>query len=272
MQLQQALQKSSHHLKHLESPSLEAQVLLASLLQVDRTYLKTHAKEKLSWWQWWRFSIWVHRRAIHEPLAYIVGFKVWNDLKIFVNKQVLIPRDETEILCQHIQENLEIGNSTASILDLGTGSGCIAIWFKKKFPNTNLTASDISKGALKIAKKNAKHHKTPINFVYSDMFEVFPSGTRFDLIVANLPYVPETLTVSAEVQQEPIRAIFSGDDGLNHIRQFAQELQDKKISFSQCWLEFLPQQEQAIREIFPDEQIEFHKDLGGQTFFACLRR
>ena len=130
-------------------------------------------------------------------------------------------------------------------------------------------ALDISKKALAVARKNAAQQKQLVDFEYSDLLSAVESGTHFDVIVANLPYVPENIVVTKEVQQEPHSAIFSGVDGFDHLRRFALELQN--ISFSTLWLEFLPSQKEGIIEIFKDYEVTFKGDVAGNLFFAEIK-
>ena len=158
MNLHKTLKTAVTKLNHLENPSLEAEVLLASLLDKHRTWLRTYPETKLSATQHLKYKWWIQQRAAHKPVAYITGNVVWNSLSLKVNKHTLIPRDETEILCHHIKTAQTISPKT--ILDIGTGSGCIAIWLKKQFPSAQVSAFDIAKNALKLAKKNAKQNQT----------------------------------------------------------------------------------------------------------------
>ncbi len=186
-----------------------------------------------------------------------------------VTKDTLIPRDETEILCEHITK----ANSTppSSILDIGTGSGAIALFMKKKYPNANVSALDISKKALKVAKRNSVQYKLNLNLIESDLLSKKKAKEQFDIIIANLPYLPSDLNISPEVQEEPQCALFSGKDGLDHIKALKVELESKAIKFKQLWLEFLPQQSIEIKRIFKNYKCEFYKDLSGQCFFCKIQ-
>jgi release factor glutamine methyltransferase len=217
-----------------------------------------------------------------------------------VNKHTLIPRDETEVLMHHIRD-FERDFVPRKLLDVGTGSGCIALALQRIFldircseldldaatddkNNTvSITAIDICAAALRMARNNEKNNLfTPvilksleasaikINWVHSNLLQKILLGSAFDMIVANLPYVPAEIDVSREVEREPSTAIFSGGDGLFHIRRLAQELQTKKICFKELWLEFLPEQERAIADIFSRYQVKFLTDVGGDVYFAVV--
>jgi len=149
MNIKQSLTKATKNLSHLENHSLEAEVLLSVLLKKNRTWLKTYPETNLTTEEQTQFSKWIEQRAKHVPVAYITGIVDWNGLTLNVNQHTLIPRDETETLCHHILEAQMTPPHT--ILDVGTGSGCIAIWLAKQFLKANVVALDISKEALEVA-------------------------------------------------------------------------------------------------------------------------
>ena len=267
--VESAISWASKRLQNLENPRLEAEVLLAAVLGRDRVFLKKYPEFRLNIFKQIRLCRWIWRRRKHVPVAHILGFKNWADLKIYVSKKVLVPREETEILIRQITEEPR-NIVTQGILDVGTGSGNIAIFCAKKFPESDVWALDISRSALRLAQRNVRFHKANIHFLHSDLFQKVPSRSHFDLIIANLPYVPKKLPVSPEVRREPASAIFSGKDGLDHIRTFRKQLHDKKISFCEVWLEFLPFQKSEIRKIFAPYRVEFFPDMGGEIFFAKI--
>ncbi len=272
MTIVQALEWAQQKLENCENPSTESEVLLAALLQKDRIFLKTQGDLGLSWWKFFQYRRYILKRRKHIPVAYILGEKIFLGLRIFIHKNVLIPRDETEILCQHIVESYKANPPPQSILDVGTGSGCIAIYLGIIFPQAEVMALDISSQSLDCAQKNADKENRTIRFLQSDLLSSVPEASFFDLIVANLPYLPDTLSVSPEVHQEPSWALFSGSDGLDHIRKFEQELRLKKIQFSALWLEFLPIQKEKIKDIFSKYSVEFYTDIGGHVFFVKIQQ
>ena len=211
-----------------------------------------------------RFFARVKKRFNGVPLAYIRGWKEWAGMKILVSRHVLIPRDETEYLLDKILEK----ESPGSVLDVGTGSGCITLGLAKYFPNSRFTALDFSLSALRVARKNFKKFGVKVRSLHSDLLSSVEHGAKYDLIVANLPYVPTIMDVSEEVKKEPCEAVFSGEDGLDTLRRFSQELTDKEIVFESLWLEFLPQQWPDIVDIFSAWRVEPVTDLGGDIYFA----
>ncbi|MDH3324539.1 MAG: peptide chain release factor N(5)-glutamine methyltransferase [Candidatus Peregrinibacteria bacterium] len=268
MDIKSAVFYGTKKLQNLDNPKFEAEVLCARVLNKDRAFLKTYPEKNLSLIKSLKFRRFVSMRSKNIPIAQIFGEKEWCGMNILVNKNVLIPRDETEILCHTI---LKEEGKPQHILDLGTGSGNIAIFMKKNFSNAEVTAIDISKKALEVAKKNTQLNNVEVNFIKSDLLEKVNNAASFDLIVANLPYVPKNLKVAADLSFEPQNAIFSGLDGLDAIRKFAKELVSKKIKFKKIWLEFLPTQKKEITKIFKDKKVEFFGDSGGDIFFAKIK-
>lgn len=252
-----------------EHPQLEAEVLLSTLLGKDRAWLRMHGSDELGEWNFFKFIWWVRRRSRHVPVAQIIGAIEWAGVRIFVDRHVLIPRDETEQLIEHIRQR---ERDVRTILDVGTGSGCIAVACAQIFPEAMVSGIDWSERALCVARKNFQHHWVRGELVRSDLLERVADGAQVDLIVANLPYVPSGCPVTAEVDREPADAIFSGTDGLDHLRRFAGQLRSKKIQFGALWLEFLPQQADAISQIFNAWHVELVPDIAGQIYFARITR
>lgn len=268
--LKSALHDAGLFFHQLENPRLEAEVLLASLLGKPRVWLKTHDQESLRLGQWLKFWYWCWRRSRGVPVAYICGYQDWFGQQYVVNRHVLIPRSETETLLHHILTTNDQRPTTDSVLDIGTGSGCLAIELKRACPEAVVTGLDISKPALKVARKNADRHQQVIDFKHSDLLSSVPERSHFDLIVANLPYVPDTKVVTKEVKCEPAGAIFSGPDGLSHYRELLKNLNKKSIQFKQLWLEFLPEQQEKVSEIFSDYKVSLFTDVSDQVFFARI--
>jgi len=256
-------------LKHLDTPQLEAETLLAYVLNKKRAFLKTHPEYKIPLKRRLLYVRYISKRAKHWPIAYITEQTEWADLNLKINKHVLIPRDETEILWEHIRTTKR-KNELKTFLDIGTGSGCLAIRAAKDFPKSQVTALDISLQALKLAKQNAKDHRTEITFKHSDLLDAIPAKSHFNIITANLPYLPNNEKLSLEVQKEPSLALFSDFDGLGHIRALNSQLRIKKIIFNELWLEFLPSQAEKIKQIFSNYSVELKTDVGGDCFFAKI--
>lgn len=249
----------------------EAEVLLGALLSVERIFFRTQSEFQLSFFQRYRFYIWLLQRNKKTPVAYIIGHKEWVGMKILVNKHTLVPRDETEVLIEHIK-NFKRDFVPRKILDVGTGSGCIALALQRIFLDVSITGLDLSTSALRVAIQNESQIlvEKKITWLHSNLLQKISFGSEFDIIVANLPYVPTKIAVTKEVGREPSTAIFSGGDGLNHIRRLATELRTKKIRFKELWLEFLPEQEPSIGDIFGAYEVRFLTDVGGDVYFAVV--
>lgn len=167
------------------------------------------------------FLLAIERRASGVPYAYIVGHKEFMGLDFFVNNNVLIPREDTEILVQKV-----ISLNKRKILDLCTGSGCIAISLGKNIVGSEIFASDISAGALEVARKNAKANNVFVNFIHSNLFENIEE--KFDVIVSNPPYVRTSVISSLqdEVKMEPLIALDGGETGLDFYSKIIDEAPD----------------------------------------------
>ena len=171
-------------------PLTEAEILLSSIINRDRSYLHAFPERNLSSEQSALFESFVRRRKKKEPLAYILGFKEFFGLKLLVNRFVLIPRPETEGLVDAALSILRT-KSQPTIVDVGTGSGCIALAIGKNNPNAAIVATDISTEALLVAEKNAEFNNVVnIEFRKADMLSGIDK--KFDLIISNLPYIPTT--------------------------------------------------------------------------------
>lgn len=207
---------------------IETEVLLALTLNKSRVYLLAHPEQDLTKRQLVRFKKYIARRRKREPVAYITHTAHFMSLEFYVDKNVLIPRPETELLVESALSSkpltLDPKTPSCSILDLGTGSGAIAISLAKSLPNVQITATDISAKALAIAKKNAKSHNVNIQFLKGDLFKPV-KNRKFDLIIANPPYVSlsEYIKLSPQVKYEPKKALLAGKDGLNVIRRIIKE-------------------------------------------------
>ncbi len=201
----------------VDSPRRDCLVLVEDLLGKDRSWVTAHAESELTKDQSTKLESQLIRRIKREPLAYIRK-KAWFYKRFFyVDPNVMIPRPESESFIEILKEIKPSG-----ILDIGTGSGCLAITAKLELPKTKVIASDISEKALKIAAKNAKNHKVEINFKHGSLLENIRMMP--ETIIANLPYVPDGLVTSPEINYEPKTALFSGKDGLDQYRELWRQI------------------------------------------------
>lgn len=215
----------------IESASLDAEVLLRHVLAIEREHLYLNGDRLLGELERARFWALVKRRTRREPVAYITRNKEFWSLDLRVTPDVLIPRSETELL---IEVSLQLAKTRDTspdlrILDLGTGSGAIAISLAKELPNAAITGSDISIAALKVARMNAARHglSRQIRFCHANLFKgVAAERDRFHLIVSNPPYIRsgELQLLSPDIRDwEPVTAIDGGTDGLDCYRRIAAE-------------------------------------------------
>lgn len=230
MNIAEARRYGSTHLQEagIESAPLDAALLLAHVLGVDRSWLLAHPEASLTPSQWNAYRTLLEERRKGLCVAYLTGHREFMGLDFIVTPDVLVPRPETEGLVEQALAWLRefskrpvTTGASLRALDLCTGSGCIAVAIKRLLPSLEVWASDISERALAIAQKNAERLVGPgaIHFCRGDLFENI-RGT-FHCIVTNPPYVPRSLIshLSREVQQEPLGALDGGDDGLDLIRR-----------------------------------------------------
>ncbi len=215
----------------------------------------------------------IRRRLANEPISQIIGFRNFWNSTFYVDKNVLDPRPETELIVEKV---LELPSNNLSLIDLGTGSGCIAISIARERPNFEVFASDISSDALKIAKKNSKLYQTSINFIKSDWFAKI--NRKFDVIIANPPYISKNEYYNLPLcirRFEPKIALFAGSEGLDCfkiiINQFFKYLRPKGMLF----LEIGSTQKKMIEKIFlynGFKKIEFFNDLSGKYRLVCVKK
>lgn len=239
--IQQALAWAGSFLqdKDLPDPRLSAELLLGSVIGLERLGLILHNNRPLNEKEGLVFQEKVLRRAEHEPVAYLTGQKEFWSLIFEVNPKVLIPRPETELLVEQTLGILSSQTGPITIIELGTGSGAISIALSKSLTHpltTRLIATDISRGALGTAQKNAVLHgvEKTIHFAQGDWLRPFSSQSRWiDLLVSNPPYVSEKdiLQLPTTVQSfEPLKALSGGQDGLEAIRLiFKQAVKQLKL-------------------------------------------
>ncbi|MDT3736762.1 MAG: peptide chain release factor N(5)-glutamine methyltransferase [Denitratisoma sp.] len=196
-------------------PLREARLLLCHVLGVSHAALEAHPEGKVSLQDTARFRELAARRAAGEPLAYLTGQREFYGLDFHVTPAVLIPREETELLV-----DIALERPARRILDLGTGSGCLAIAVAKSLPQSEVTAVDVSAAALAVARVNAARHGVAVRFLQGDWFAPL-AGERFDLILANPPYVAEAdpHLAQGDVRFEPHSALAAGPEGLDDIRR-----------------------------------------------------
>jgi release factor glutamine methyltransferase len=214
----------------IESPRVDAEHLLAHALGCSRLELFVHHERLLDEDERAQFRGFVRRRLAREPVAYIVGERGFHalDLSLHVDPRVLIPRPETEHLVDWLLESIRPPPAPPTyVLDVGTGSGAIALAVKRARPDVHVTAADVSEDALAVARENARRVDLDVEFARSDLLADVPAPARgWNAVAANLPYIPtRTLAqLQAEVRAfEPVAALDGGDDGLDLVRRLVDE-------------------------------------------------
>lgn len=217
--LQQVLNKASGKLKikNIKSFRLDSELLLAKTLGISREEVLLNLDKKINQSDIKKYDFYVNLRNQYKPISQIINYKFFWKYKFFVNKDVLIPRPETELIIEKILKILP-KKSEKNILEIGTGSGCIAISLIKERPNCRIVAIDKSLKAIKVARKNAEIHQVgkKVNFLNIDIDKYL--GNKYDLIVSNPPYIKnsELLSLDEDVKfNEPRLALLGGFSGLD---------------------------------------------------------
>ena len=265
MTVLEIIRRSSEFLekKGVDSPRLNIELLLAHALKMPRLKLYLNFERILTDAEMETLRSLLRRRGKREPLQHLLGSTSFCGLEILVNPQVLIPRPETELLGESARRFLDAfggeprtgGTPAPTVLDFGTGSGCLAILLAVQCPHVRIHALDLSAAALNVARQNAARHQVAdrIEFHLSDGFNGLPAGLRFGLLVGNPPYVPsaEIETLQPEVRRhDPRLALDGGSDGLCFYRRLAVEAAPFVAPGGRAMLEFGDGQAEPIGRIF----------------------
>jgi release factor glutamine methyltransferase len=257
----EAIQRSTDFLmeKGVESPRLQSELLLAHLLKLPRMQLYLNFERSLSTEETEGIRRLVQRRGRREPLQHVIGFTSFCGLEIAVSPDVLIPRPETELLAergwQFLKARARPDSAKPSALDLGTGSGCLAIALAHHCPGAHVYALDISGAAIQVARENAARAAVSdaIEFIVGDGFAALPRGARFDLVISNPPYIPsaEIAGLQPEVRDyDPHLALDGGGDGLDFFRLLAAGAGPFLRPGGKIMIEFGDGQAEKIRDVF----------------------
>ncbi len=264
----QALQEASAHLRAISDvPRVEAEILLTHVVGASRSTLLTHPERRLMEDQVTRYRALVDDRMLGYPLPHLTGEVPFYGLDIEVTPEVMIPRPETEVLVE-----LALAHRPARVIDVGTGSGCIAVALAKHLPGLTAYAIDISRPALAVARRNAEKHGVDnrIQFVVGDLLDKRPAPV--DLIVSNPPYVSadEWASLPSSIRyHEPRLALDGGPDGLEVIRRLLSQSQGLLEPGGAILVEIGASQGDDVQEIartcFPREgtSVRIHPDLAG---------
>ena len=277
MNYQELLVDASKQLKFnkLNSAKLDAELILSKTLGLSREKILLNLNEKINDKVLEKFNCYLKLRKQNRPIAYILGFKDFWKYKFKVDKNVLIPRPETELIIEQALKNLP-KLSTKNILDIGTGSGCIIISIIKERENCKATAIDKSLKALKVAKSNAEMHHLlkKIKFLNIDVDKYF--ANKYDLIVSNPPYIKDSkiLSLDKDVKlNEPKLALSGGKSGLNKVFKVIKRSQKLLKTNGKLILEIGDKQSKEVKKYLIKNnfnQINIFKDLSGKN--RCVVR
>ncbi len=269
----QALRRTQEALSAagVPDPALDAEWLMVYVTGMDRLRLRLEGARTLSPSAEAQLATLTQRRCQRQPLQYLLGTQAFYGLELRVDSRALIPRQETETLCEtgleHLQALLQSGTSAPAALDLCTGSGALAIAIQRLCPTARVTATDLSRDALALARENASALGAQVRFLQGDLF-LPVSGERFDLILSNPPYVPtdQCATLQAEVRCEPLMALDGGTDGLDFYRRIAAQAPAHLKPGGLLAVEVGDGQAPAVAALFSAlGHVRVRQDLYGQT-------
>ena len=254
--------------KTSDTPGLDAEVVLAHLLEKPRSWVMAHPEAALTGDDPDTLESLVARLERGEPLPYVLGSWEFFGLEFEVSNEVLIPRPETELLVERAIAWLQSHPEFVHVADIGTGCGCIGIALAANVPGLKVTSTDISPQALEIARRNAVKNgvEAQIEFIRQDLF---PPDSKFNLIVSNPPYIPtDTLQKLPIFGREPTLALDGGADGLGFIRRILNEAPVRLTPGGLLLMELEASEGSAVLslayDIFSEAEIHLHKDLAGR--------
>lgn len=273
MQIKEALKMSRDFLVGHENAILDAELIVAHVLGESREYLLAHDDEEIDDSLLDLLKGYLQRVKDGEPLAYILNEKEFYGLNLFVDRRVLVPRPETEQIVERVMEYIESqgGEKNLRILDVGTGSGNMAVAIGRNLNVAEVLALDIDEGALDVARTNVEQFslEEKIELAQSDLLDAVDDGEYFDVIVANLPYIGRVdhrhVSVAAE-KYEPDHALFGGDSGLELYKKMFQQMLDKGVGFDLLMGEFGFGQREDMEEMlnkYFEQKWRIEKDLAG---------
>jgi release factor glutamine methyltransferase len=241
----------------VDTSRLDAEVLLGFVLGVDRARLVVDRDRPLHEDAAARFDALLVRREAREPVAYIIGRRGFRRLELCVDQRVLIPRPETELL---VELGLELSGG-ASVLDVGTGSGAVALALKDERPDLHVSGADVSADAVAVARANAARLGLEVTFVAADLM----GGASPDAVLANLPYVADGAELAPEITRyEPAGALFAGPDGLDVIRRAVAAIAGPTVGLMA--LEIGPEQSPEVQRLLWEagfSEVGVRRDLAG---------
>ena len=253
-----------------EDPGWDARQLLSEVMNTAPLLLSVQDRE-VEPREEAAFRTLLTRRAGREPLQYILGVQYFMDLPFRVTPDVLIPRFDTEAMCEDAVKRLP---PRARVLDLCTGSGALAVAVARLRPDTEVTASDLSEAALRVARQNALENGARVTFTQGDLFAPL-AGQRFDALLSNPPYIPdgELPSLPEEVKREPKMALGGGTDGLDFYRRIISRAPEQLAPGGLIWLETGDGEAPAVLELLRGAFTEFFtgQDLSGRDRWVRAR-
>lgn len=270
----EALAWASSFLKEHGRDENAGELLLRHYMNMSRSSLLASLHDKVEEGVWERFVESVKKHGEGLPVQYMIGYEEFYGRRFSVNQEVLIPRPETEELVYGALERIKrlFGEDAIQLVDIGTGSGAIAITMKLERPVLQVTATDIAEESLEVARKNAEELGVEVTFLQGDLLLPFiESGKKFDIILSNPPYIPvgDEKEMSVVVtEHEPHRALFAGEDGLDLYRRFMDELPRVAKDKALVGFEIGAGQSEAVsrmlKEAFPSALVEVVFDINGK--------
>ena len=265
--------------KGVESPRLNAEVLVGHALGLTRMKLYLQFERTLTEQELELIRPLVRRRSQREPLQYILGYVDFSGMRIKVDSRALIPRPETEYLIELVKDRFS-NNHPTTILDLGTGTGVIALALAKQFQNAHITAVDLSDGALELARDNIDTlgFASRIDLIRSSWFNEVSTMIEYDLIISNPPYLTKSEVDQAAIEVskfEPIKALIAEEEGLSDIKIILKSAIFRLSSNGIIALETGENQHDEIKTLAKDigySEIESQKDLANRDRFIFLRK
>ncbi len=265
-------------------PFLDAEVLLAHLLEKNRAYIIAHGSDIISIEQERQYNNLIGRRAAGEPMAYLTGHKEFYGIDFEVDEAVLVPRPETERLIDEAQKLITTRYGTSErvrILDIGTGSGAIGLTLAKILDKqAQVIATDISSDSLAVAYENMKRIGVDVELLHGSVYEPLPEGiAQFDLIISNPPYLTLTEAEGSTVQSvglryEPEHALVAQDDGFAIIADIIQGATQWLLPYGSLLLEIgshhAPRITAAVADTLPEHAVTIIQDFGNEDRFAII--
>jgi release factor glutamine methyltransferase len=254
-------------LRDARLPRLEVRMLLEHVLHKPRAWMLAHDTDPIESWQAQQYQALVTRRLAGEPMAYLVGHREFMGHDFAVTPDVLIPRPETELLVETALAWLA-DRPESAVLDLGTGSGVIAVSIALGAPQATVTATDISATALQMAVRNAARLNARVDFAQGSWYEALPPRARYDLIVSNPPYISrdDEHLGQGDLRFEPRGALTDGANGLRDLTTIVNGAVDRLRSGGELWMEHGWDQAQAVRQLLIDagfKNVTSLRDLSG---------